>query len=245
MGVNIVRDGNVTEITLDWPERRNALGPSEALELRLAINAASADTEVGAVVLSATGNAFCAGGNLPEILRLADAGEEAVRTTIYGEFQGVFRAIAACPVPVITAVDGAAVGFGCDLALAGAATCIGSRGWLAQGWARAGLVPATGGTLYARRRGGAQVVWRLLAADRVDGAMAESWGLGIACIDGRQAALAMARAIAALPSGPVRALTDLAQCEETEAHLAKALDYQTGFLTDPGFRDRVAALMGR
>ncbi|MBV7495080.1 enoyl-CoA hydratase/isomerase family protein [Pseudomonas sp. PDM24] len=235
MPIQTQRHGDVVEITLDWPEVRNALGPSEGRELRLALEAANADDSVAAVVLSANGKAFCAGGNLPEIVRLAEQGASAVEDTIYGEFQGVFRAIRECPVPFITAVDGAAVGFGCDLALAGSATFIGDRGWIAQGWIKAGLIPATGGTHYVVRRGGQQVLWRLLLADRVDGPTAETWGLAIACPQAREAALEMAAKYAAFPRAPLKALTHLARLAEPEEHLAAALRYQIGFLTDPGF----------
>lgn len=245
MGVIINRHGAATEIMLDWPDLRNALGPAEGRALREAIEGVANAADVSVIILSANGKAFCAGGNLPEILRLAEQGDDAVRTTIYGEFQGIFRAITACPVPVITAVDGPAVGFGCDLALAGSATFIGERGWLAQGWAKAGLIPATGGTLYAKRRGGAQAIWRLLAADRLNGPDAERLGLGIACHDARTAALTMAESFASLPDDVLRALVDLARTDDPGAHLAKALDYQAGFLTDPDFRARVSALLGR
>jgi len=244
MGVIVHRHDTVAEIVLDWPEIRNALGPAEGRIVREALESVASDDEVAALILSASGKAFCAGGNLPEILRLAEEGADAVRTTIYGEFQGIFRTIAAFPVPVIIAVDGPAVGFGCDLALAGSATLIGEKGWLAQGWAKAGLIPATGGTLYAKRRGGAQAVWRLLATDRLNGPAAERLGLGIACDNARGAALAMAQTFAALPQDALRALVELARTDDLPSHLAKALDYQADFLTDPGFRDRVSALLG-
>lgn len=176
MGIVTRKHGEgVIEVTLDWPDILNAMGPEQARETRTALEAAFAGEDVGAVVLSANGKGFCAGGNLPAIVKLAKGGPDAVRETIYGEFQALFRTIRASPVPVIAAVDGAAVGFGCDLAIAGSATFIGQSGWLRQGWAQVGLIPATGGTFYAAQRGGAQAVWRLLAADRVDGATAEAW----------------------------------------------------------------------
>jgi enoyl-CoA hydratase/carnithine racemase len=243
MGVLTRNIDQVVEITLDWPDIRNALGPVEAAELRQALEAANADGSVAAIVLSANGKAFCAGGNLPEIVRLAAGGKAVVRDTIYREFQGAFRAIRESKVPVIAGVDGAAVGFGCDLAIAGAMTFIGKHGWLAQGWAKLGLVPATGGTLYAIERGGPQAMWRLLTADRVDGPTAEAWGLGIACEDGRAAALAAAARLAALPGEAVRAITHLAGLPEMERHWETALAYQAEFLTSPAFAARAAALL--
>jgi enoyl-CoA hydratase/carnithine racemase len=244
MGIRTTHHGEVTEVTLDWPDIRNALGPAQGRELRLALEQAMAAPDVGAIVLSATGKAFCAGGNLPEILRLAQGGAETVRRTIYEEFQGVFRALRESPVPVITAVDGPAIGFGCDLALAGNATFIGAQGWIAQGWIRAGLIPATGGTLYVRQRGGDQAVWRLLAADRVDGPTAQAWGLAIACEQARDAALAMATRLAGYPRGPLKAMQQLARIGEPDAHLEAALAHQIGFITDPGFEGFAKRLLG-
>ena len=245
MGVMRLRHGDVAEIRLDWPEVRNALGPDEGRELRLALEETDADPSVGAIVLSASGKAFCAGGNLPAILTLAKGGEQAVRDKVYGEFQGIFRAITGSRVPVIAAVEGPAVGFGCDLALAGSATFVGPAGWLAQGWIRAGLIPATGGTYYVKRRGGQQAVYRMLAADRVDGPTAESWNLAIASDDARSSALAMAQKLASFPRGPVEAVLQLERIDDRAEHLEAALDFQVGFITHPDFAALAAQLLGK
>lgn len=243
MGILYRQHGAVAEITLDWPEIRNALGPAEGRELRLALEAANADADVGAILLSANGKAFCAGGNLPEIVELGRLGADAVRDKIYGEFQGVFRAITRSRVPVVTVVDGPAIGFGCDLALAGAATFIGPRGWLGQGWIHAGLIPATGGTLYVKRRGGQQAVFRMLAADRVDGPTAERWSLAIAADDAHDAGLAMAARFAAFARKPLEAIVELSRIDDGDAHLATALDFQVGFITHPDFAAFAQALL--
>jgi enoyl-CoA hydratase/carnithine racemase len=245
MGIVVQRHGDVAELTLDWPEVRNAIGPQQGRELRLALEDADGDETIGAIVLSANGKAFCAGGNLPEIVALACEGPNAVRTTIYSEFQGIFRAITQSRAPVIAAVAGPAIGFGCDLALAGAATFIGPEGWLAQGWIHAGLIPATGGTYFALRRGGQQAVFRMLAAEKVDGPTAERWNLAIAAQDARAEALAMARRFAALPRKPLEAVLQLSRIPDQETHLAAALDYQVGFITDPAFPDFAELLLRR
>jgi enoyl-CoA hydratase/carnithine racemase len=69
--------GTVIELTLDWPEVRNALGPDDGRELREALEAATAAQDVAAIVLSANGKAFCAGGNLPVIAKMAYENEQA------------------------------------------------------------------------------------------------------------------------------------------------------------------------
>ncbi|MET0251693.1 MAG: enoyl-CoA hydratase/isomerase family protein [Novosphingobium sp.] len=245
MGVLKQRHGAVAELTLDWPEVRNALGVPEGRELRLALDEALADPGVGAIVLSANGKAFCAGGNLPAIVELAKGGPQAVRDKVYGEFQGIFRAIGEAHVPVIAAVEGPAVGFGCDLALAGSATFVGPTGWLAQGWIKAGLIPATGGTHYIKRRGGSQAVYRMLAADKVDGPTLERWNLAIAADDARAAALDMAQTFAGYPRAPLEAVVALERIDDRAAHLEAALGFQVGFITHPDFAAFAARLLGR
>lgn len=245
MGIIRQRHGAVAELTLDWPEVRNALGAVEARELRLALEEELADPAVGAVVITANGKAFCAGGNLPQILKLAEGGPEAVRVKVYGEFQGIFRAITTSRVPVITAVEGPAVGFGADLALAGNATFVGPQGWLAQGWMKAGLIPATGGTHYVKRRGGQQAVWRFLDADKVDGPTLERWNVAVAAEDARASALAMAEKFAGFARGPLEALVQLERIDEKSAHLEAALGYQVGFITHPDFAAFAAKLLGK
>lgn len=245
MGIITQRHGAVAEITLDWPELRNAMGVPEGRELRLALETTLEDETVGAVVISANGKAFCAGGNLPAIVDLARGGQQAVRENIYAEFQGVFRAITNARVPVISAVEGPAIGFGCDLALAGSATFVGPAGWVAQGWIKAGLIPATGGTHYVKRRGGSQAVFRLLAADKVDGPTLEAWHLAIAATHAREAALDMAQKLAGYPRGALEAVVALERIDEPAAHLEAALAYQVGFLTHPDFAGYAARLMGK
>jgi len=245
MPVDRKRIGGVEEITLNWPDKRNAMGPHEARELRLALEISTGDPNVGAVVLSAAGASFCAGGDLKEIIRLAERGSDAVRATIYEEFQGVFRAIRRSPIPIIAAVDGGAIGFGCDLCLAGSATFIGRAGYLSHGWSRVGLIPATGGTFYVAERGGAQAVWVLMAADKVDGPTAQAWRLGIACEQAGPAALEMAQSLALLPRPALRSVVELSRFVDLDAHLEKAVEIQAELLTSPDFRVRARSILTR
>lgn len=240
MSVIVENHGPVAEVILDRPDVRNAMGPDAAAALRTALIAAE---DSAAIVISARGDAFCAGGDLPAIVALAERGPAAVRETIYGEFQALFRVIRRASAPIIAAVDGPAIGFGCDLALAGSLTFIGAQGWLAQGWAKAGLIPATGGAHYVQQRGGRQALWRLMIEDRVDGPLADSLGLAIACDNARDAALAAAARLAALPQKPLRALTALSRIEDEDEHLKAGLDYQIGFITSDAFKQNAERLI--
>lgn len=245
MPVIINEHQGAVEVVLNWPEVHNSLRPDDAETLRVALVQQTMRRDINAVVISGTGKSFCSGANLPSIVELVKGGRETVEKTIYAAYQGLFRAIAASPVPVISAVDGAAIGLGADLAFATDVTFAGSKGWISQGWMAAGLIPATGGTLYVARRGGPQAVWRFLTAGKCDAAAAEKLGLVIAVPDGRTAALEMAGKLAAMPGDRVRATRELSRIGSLEDHWRIALQHQVEFLLDPQFPVRAAKLLSR
>ncbi len=249
MSVEVTIDAGVAEITLNWADRGNALGPDEARSVRLAIETLntepSDEPEISAVVLSAAGKAFCAGGDLKAISKLAEGGERAVREAVYTEFQGLFRALRGCPFPLIAAVDGPAVGLGADLALATDSVFIGANGWFRQGWLAIGLIPAPGGLFDLQRRSGRDAVWRFAAADRISPAEAQEMRLGLAVPDARAAALTLARRLARQPRDALLAMKRLINIPDLDHHLDVALSHQVGFLTDPGFAARAAELLNK
>ena len=145
----------MSEILLDWhddaavvtinrPDERNALGSPQLDELTLRLQEASERTSISALIITGTGT-FCAGGDLKALQRVAD-GRSATPST-YNAAHRMIRTLLDVPVPTIAAVDGAAVGLGMDLALACDSRLVGTNGWMRQGWARYGAIPATGGPI--------------------------------------------------------------------------------------------------
>ena len=149
----------VLVVVLSWPRSVTCGIPADADSLIVRLSEAE-DEACRCVVLSAEGTAFCAGGNLREVWRLVQMGEDAVRARIYGSFQGLVRRLRSLPVPVIAAVDGPAVGLGFDLALACDLRLFGADAWVQQGWATVGLIPATGGFRFLSRSGDGTCVGR-------------------------------------------------------------------------------------
>lgn len=169
-------EGSTLWITINRPEKRNALSVGLAGQLTEAI--ASAGPEVHAIVLGGTPPTFCAGGDLASLTEVAAGGAIAVTDMVYGTFHALVGAIQAAPVPVIAAVEGAALGAGLDLA----ATCdlrwASDEATFASSWIGVGLVPGMGGAHQLTSLvGAAHAAELVLLGRRIDAATALQWGL--------------------------------------------------------------------
>lgn len=107
-------DNHVALITVNDPDRRNALTDEMSARLREAVERAEADAGVHAVVVTGAGKAFCAGADLSA---LGAAGGGEAESRLQRIYDG-FMAVSNCRLPTIAAVNGAAVGAGLNLALA-------------------------------------------------------------------------------------------------------------------------------
>lgn len=195
----------VVRIRIDNPPA-NTLTMAVLGQLRDAVSAVESSGEVRCVVIEAAGRTFVAGGDVGELLDTV-GDPEGIDEHI-GLTSDLFARLAALPVPVIAAVDGAAVGGGlelllrCDLAIATASARFG----LPE--ARLGLIPGAGGTqLLARRCGVGFAARLLLTASLVGADEALAAGLVTEVVDGSasERAYALAERIAALPPAAVRA----------------------------------------
>ncbi|MFC4352242.1 enoyl-CoA hydratase/isomerase family protein [Fodinicurvata halophila] len=114
MGVELERKGSLLCLTLNREERLNALDTDMRTAIAEALNAASEDDEVRAVVLTGKGaRAFCAGQDLHESQQLSPEAGDAWMDT----WQRFFAAVSQCRKPIVAAVNGTAAGAGLQLAL--------------------------------------------------------------------------------------------------------------------------------
>lgn len=239
MGVVTTLEGSAAVVTLDWPERRNALTADDAVVVARAITEAG-ESGAAAVILTGSG-AFCSGGDLRFFADIsANTAVAEIRSRVYDDVHAMMRALGAVPVPTIAAVDGPAIGLGFDLALACDQRFVGPRGWLMQGWAAAGLIHGTGGiAMLERLRPG--LLWRLVATqERLDADACRALDLAEpAEASAREAALARAARLATLPRQALEAYVELARplWWPQESHFARSADIQAELIGSQAFRD--------
>ncbi len=168
-------ESGVRWITVNRPAKLNALNRALVARLGEAIAAAGADGAVRAVVVTGAGEkAFVAGADIAEFVGLGAAEARAMARA----GQAVFDAIAGLPKPVIAAVNGFALGGGCELALACHMRVAATNARFGQPEAKLGLIPGYGGTQrLARLVGQGRALELLLTGGTVDAATALAWGL--------------------------------------------------------------------
>jgi len=152
----------VAHVRLERPEKRNAL--TRAMLERLAEIFAELDgrTDLRAVVLSGAGRDFCAGTDIDELKALDEAGARAAA----GRGQSVCDLLELCRVPVIAAVQGAAAGGGCELALSCHLSVAAADARFSLPELRLGVIPGYGGTQrLARAAGQGRALGAMLAGD--------------------------------------------------------------------------------
>jgi 2-(1,2-epoxy-1,2-dihydrophenyl)acetyl-CoA isomerase len=159
--------GELTTVTINRPERSNALDSATARALADAIDHAK-DARV--TIVTGAGRAFCAGGDLDELERWTDLSPEEIGQTLYEGYQGMIRAVRRSPSIVIAAINGAAVGAGLDLALACDLRVASSNAKLGQVWVGLGVIPGTGGAWLTQALAGPTRAAELLLTGRVIGA---------------------------------------------------------------------------
>jgi enoyl-CoA hydratase len=187
-------DHHVAVITINDPDRRNAVTAEISAALRAAVNAAEANQDVHAVVVTGAGKAFCAGANLTA---LGEATEDGLRVIYDG-----FLAVANCALPTIAAVNGAAVGAGLNLALAADVRIAGPAALFDPRFQKLGIHPGGGATWMLQRAVGPQVARAsLLFGMSFDAETAVRHGLALRVAEDPVAA---ARELAAGPAAAPR-----------------------------------------
>ena len=197
------RDNHVLVVTLNRPEVANAMNTQMGLDLMELFEGLTVDIEgLRVVVLTGQGRkAFCAGGDLKQRNGMTDEAWQAQHLV----FERMLRAILACPIPVIAAVNGAAYGGGCEIAAAADFVYASTNARFALTEVTLGIMPGVGGTQNLPRAVGERRAKELILSGLPFSAeQAERWGLVNRVLppeELRDAALAIAGRIAG--NGPI------------------------------------------
>src|ERR1700752_2272476 len=169
-------DNHVLIVTLNRPEAANALNTQMGLDLMGLFEGLTLDIEgLRAVVLTGQGaKAFCAGGDRKQRNGMTDEAWQAQHLV----FERMLRAILACPIPVIAAVNGAAYGGGCEIAAAADFVYASTNARFALTEVTLGIMPGAGATQnLARAVGERRAKELILSGLPFTAAEAEAWGL--------------------------------------------------------------------
>jgi 2-(1,2-epoxy-1,2-dihydrophenyl)acetyl-CoA isomerase len=194
--------GATRVLTLNRPWARNALTLPMLSRLRDVLHEASVDDSIRCVVVTGAGGHFCAGADLRQTFEDDPAFFD--RLELYMDaFHAVVRGVAYCEKPTVAAIDGAAVGFGADLAFACDLRIAASGAYAQEKFVSIGLMPDGGGTFWLPHLvGTARALQMILLAERVDAAELHRLGVVVEVVDSdklKQATFALAKRIEAGP----------------------------------------------
>jgi 2-(1,2-epoxy-1,2-dihydrophenyl)acetyl-CoA isomerase len=191
----------VRTLTLDRPDRLNAVNGALASSLGDALVEAAAEDAVRVVVITGAGRAFCAGLDLADPVSIPSA-TRAERLDPYAWVGTWVHRVVACEKPVIAAVNGAAAGAGFGLALACDVRLVAKSAKLTAGYVRRGLSPDAGVSYFLPRHVGlARASDILLTGRDVDSAEAERIGLAAMVVPDEELAATAARYASQLALG--------------------------------------------
>lgn len=155
------RQGAIVTLTLNSPRTRNVLTGNDAVEAFVAACARiNADESIRAVILTGAGSAFSAGGDLKGMQQLFDRPQAELRDWYRNGIQRLVTALYGVEVPVIAAVNGPAIGAGCDLATLCDVRIASEKARFAESFIKVGLIPGDGGAWLLQR-----VVGKSMAAE--------------------------------------------------------------------------------
>jgi enoyl-CoA hydratase/carnithine racemase len=241
------REGDIGTITLNRPEKRNALSLQVMRELDSALTGLAHQREVRAIVLRGEGPAFSAGHDLRELV----GGDVETYRAIFDACVDVMATIATIPQPVIAEVAKIATAAGCQLVAACDLAVASTEATFATPGVRIGLFCSTPMVALTRAIGRKRAMEMLLTGDSIDAQTALAWGLVNRVVEPdrlHDETLALARKIAA-SSRDVVALGKAAFYAQIDMDQNRAYEYAKEVMTsnalEPDAGEGIAAFLER
>jgi enoyl-CoA hydratase len=240
--VLVETSGPVGRVTLDAPERLNAVDPEMCAAVAAAVRAFDADPEVRVIALGGTGRGFCSGAPL--------SADGATAGTLYAGAD-VVRALLGSRTPVVALVHGVAAGIGVPMALACDYVLASEAASFVLAFARIGLMPDGGSTaLVAASIGRARAMRLALTGEKLDAVRAAEWGLVAECVPAAEFGARAQALLTAFANGPTVALGRTkaavnAASVDVEAALAREESGQISLMDTTDYREGVAAFLAK
>lgn len=235
----------VCHLSINRPEKRNALNMDMYRELNNQLQAAIRDETVQVIVLSAQGADFCAGNDLADFLDNPELGSD-------HPIISLLHALADCPKPLLAAVQGHAVGIGATLLLHMDLVYLGDNTRLSFPFIDLGLVPEFASSLLLPQRlGHVRACQLLLLGDALDATTACDWGLANQVLPAAELQPRIeeaARRLAAKPAQALlhsKALLKAPQQELLHQTITREIDYFQQALASFDARQRIGSLLAR
>ncbi len=247
------RDGPIVTLTMDEPETRNALtGNRAAEEFCAAAARVAADETIKVVIVTGAGGAFSSGGNVKDMRRLSvgDIGGAAIREEYRQGIQRLALALYNLDAPTIAAVNGPAIGAGCDLACLCDMRIASAKARFAESFIKMGLIAGDGGAwILPRIVGASKAAEMAFTGEAIDAGEALRCGLVSAVVEPEElmaAARDLARRIAVNPAPALRLTKRLmreGQHMRFDSLLELAAAYQALAHKTPEHAEAVAAFI--
>jgi 2-(1,2-epoxy-1,2-dihydrophenyl)acetyl-CoA isomerase len=250
--VSCYRTGAGATIVLNRPERMNAWSDDMSRDLLAALRDVAADKSVRAVMLTGAGRAFCSGADLKEGMESAQANDGILDTggVLTRWYHPIVTAIREMPKPVISAVNGPAVGAGLSLALAADLVVAAESSYFLLAFVNIGLVPDGGGSLFVPARiGFARAAEMALLGERVPAPRAAEIGLINKVWPDEEFAAESAALLARLADGPTRAYAGAKEelnhwlYSRMQEHLALEARLQADMARTKDFAEGISAFL--
>lgn len=224
----------VCTITLNQPQKLNALSSQMLNELTQAFDEIAYDDTTRCVVITGAGRGFSAGADLTEPGMVPSTGElPDLGQSLEQRYNPLLARIRELPMPVVAVVNGTAAGAGCNIALACDFIFAADSAKFIQAFIKIGLVPDAGGTwTIPRLIGRARALRWMMTGEAIDAARAEQWGLITAVYPAaelRDKAAEWAKQLAEAPTaalGHIKTLVDAAEVSTLEQQLQAEADVQ-------------------
>jgi 2-(1,2-epoxy-1,2-dihydrophenyl)acetyl-CoA isomerase len=232
-------------LTLDRPDKMNALNRPLLRALIAGLADAASDASCRALLLTATGRGFCAGADLDGVTDGADLGEAIDQT-----WTPLARALHNLPMPTVCAVNGIAAGAGANLALGCDIVLAARSARFIQAFSKIGLIPDAGGTFHLPRLVGEGRARALaMLAEPVEADRAEAWGMIWRAVDDAELMGEAEKLAAYLAAQPTQALVLTRRAlaasagHDFDAQLEVERELQRECGRTPDFREGVRAFL--